>query len=238
MALNKGFYGFLKILRIRSFDCDFSAVYGFESDSAGVKSEAIETQSAAAFAKASAATVEFVADNWVVKSFEVHPNLMSPACLRFGFDKSNASIFRSFQHLEIRDGFTFFPSRPALGGPFFKIRNTSAYRQIDSATVIFKIATYKKVVDFFNLSFLKLFFEHFVPYFSLSEEKYPRSFSIYSMHYSRSFYITHRLSNIFRFWIFTHEPLTYTIRTCPVPSSLWYGVHYQSSRLIEHDNII
>src|SRR3989344_3115138 len=145
MALNKGFYGFLKILRIRSFDCDFSAVYGFESDSAGVKSEAIETQSAAAFAKASAATVEFVADNWVVKSFEVHPNLMSPACLRFGFDKSNASIFRSFQHLEIRNGFTFFPpARNALaceaGGsrlPFSKIASAPTHRQIDSAPVIF-----------------------------------------------------------------------------------------------------
>ena len=114
----------MEIFRIRGFNCDFFAAYGFESDGAGVESEAIKVKETWFVG-----CVEFVTNKRVVKRLEMYSNLVSPARLRFGFDKSNASIFRSFQHLEIRNGFTFFPpARNALaceaGGsrlPFSKI---------------------------------------------------------------------------------------------------------------------
>ena len=114
-----------------------------------MESKTIETKQAW-FAR----RVELVADEWVMKRFEMHSNLVGPACFWFSFNKSNTFILRSFKYLEIRNGLSFLSSRPAFGGPFFKIRNTSTYRQVNSSLVIFEITVDKKMVDFVYLSFL------------------------------------------------------------------------------------
>jgi len=87
MALNKTFKRLLEIFWIRGFDCYFFAAYGFESDGAGVESEAIEAKEARFVRR-----VESVADNRVMEHLEVHSNLVSPTCLWFSFNKSGTFI--------------------------------------------------------------------------------------------------------------------------------------------------
>ena len=115
--LNKSFYGILEIFWIRGFYGYFFATNRLESNSASVESEAFETQSAAAFAKASAATVEFVTNNWMVQCLEMHTYLMSPAGFGFNFNKSGGFTLCSLNNLKICDRFTNnspYPSPPAI----------------------------------------------------------------------------------------------------------------------------
>jgi len=82
-----------------------------------VESEAFETQSAAAFAKASAATVEFVTYHWMMERLEVYTYLMGSTGFWFNFDESDRFVFRTFNNLEIRYSFTNsspYPSPPAI----------------------------------------------------------------------------------------------------------------------------
>src|SRR3989344_2009520 len=114
----------------------------------------------------------------MMKRFEVHSNLVSSTRLWFSLNKSivfalpagslvRRMVASSFEHLKVCHRLSFLPSPPilpadpvaGLGRPFSEITNTSAYRQLYCAAVIFKIAVDKKVVNFFNLSFLKLLFK-------------------------------------------------------------------------------
>src|SRR3989344_946155 len=128
-------------------------------------------------------------------------------------------VASSFEHLKVCHRLSFLPSHPilpadpvaGLGRPFSEITNTSAYRQLYCATVIFKIAVDKKVINFFNLSFLKLLFKCLMPGFGLGQEKHPGSFSVNAVNYARSLYHNttrqfHWLSDIFRFWKLIGKP--------------------------------
>src|SRR3989344_5672055 len=105
----------------------------------------------------------------MMNRFEMHSNLMRSACFWFSFKESDTFIICTLNNSEICQGLPFLPSCSPLGRPLAKITSTSTNWQIYSTLIIFHVTVYKKMINLFNFSVLKLRFQMFVPLLSLSE---------------------------------------------------------------------
>src|SRR3989338_11114978 len=105
--------------------------------------------------------IKRVANNWMIKVFHMHADLVRATGfgLNFKISKFNSIICKSFQYFVFRNSVTHCPSRTTARKPATEVGRTAANGLVYNLMVAGNKAGYYGIVNFLYCSSLKLAFE-------------------------------------------------------------------------------
>ena len=140
-----------KIFRKLGFNKNRFSVYERQFKRFRMNSQSFKTKSTNMFR-----SIKIVAYHRMIYRFEMNAYLVGSSCLWRHFNIWKIFIF--FKHFIICYRVAKISARASLRRPFSKIAFTFDDRSVYYIFFFFYLAAYKYIVDFSNLSFLKLFF--------------------------------------------------------------------------------